>query len=73
MPREPDQQAVRKGPIVDAKKENDVYRVASVAMSRAEELVESDVVFRGEKVHLRVKYLLLPRPRIFVFIKSPSA
>ena len=57
--------------IVDAKRDKDVHWVTSMAMSRAEEMVESDVAFRGEKVHLRVKYSLLPKPRVSVFIKSP--
>lgn len=56
--------------VVDAKTEKDVYFVVSAAMGRPGNIVESDCIFRGSMVHLRVVYYASPEPRTYIFIGS---
>lgn len=47
---------------------SDVHLVASVAMGRPGEMVESDCMFRGKTIHMRVIHAATPEPKTCVFI-----
>lgn len=53
--------------IIDTKSEQALYQVISFAMGPSKQ-VESEVVFRGEKVRVLVTYAESPEPRIRVLV-----
>lgn len=59
--------------IIDTNSEQAFYQVMSAAMGSPAMEVESDVVFRGAKVHVHVTYADSPEPRIRVLVSSDGS
>lgn len=59
--------------ILDTEKDIAILQAASVAMSLPGKMVESDCLFRGVTVHLRVIYLPSPEPQVCIFIRPAAA
>lgn len=66
----PSDGGVRLPDIVDMTNEIALLQVVSAAMGRPGVIVESDCVFRGTQIHLRVIYSASPDPRTCLFISS---
>ncbi len=56
--------------IIDSKCEQALYQLIGFAMGSPAKEVESNIVFRGTKVHARVTYEDSPEPRIRVLIST---
>jgi len=56
--------------IIDFKCEQALCQLISFAMGSPAKEVESDIVFRGTKVHTRVTYEDSPEPRIRVLVSN---
>jgi hypothetical protein len=57
--------------LIDPSEEPFFYQIATVAMGRPGEMLETDCPFRGAQRHLRALYSADPERRVSVFISGP--
>jgi hypothetical protein len=57
--------------LIDPSEEPFFYQIATVAMGRPGQILETDCLFRGAQKHLRALYLAAPERRVSIFVDGP--
>jgi hypothetical protein len=56
--------------LINPSEEPSFYQIASLAIGRPGQILETDCLFRGAQKHLRARYLAEPERRVAIFVNG---